>query len=113
MRKWPLYRYDEHGVIRPGPECPKVNFEKLKSLLLETCTPENEEAAEKYLSRKDPLFLDSMVNMSGNRVQLASFPRSGNSFLRKVLEQITGVYTGSDFHMRDTLPLQHSGLLGE
>ena len=51
--------------------------------------------------------------MSGNRVHLASFPRSGNSFLRKILEQITGIYTGSDFHMRDALPLQHSGLLGE
>jgi len=51
--------------------------------------------------------------MKGNVVCLASFPRSGNSFLRKLLETITGVFTGSDFSIRDTLPLQHQGMLGE
>lgn len=61
----------------------------------------------------EPKFLDGLTNMVGNRVQLASFPRSGNSFLRRILEQITGVFTGSDFTLRDALPLQHQGLLGE
>lgn len=51
--------------------------------------------------------------MIGNRIHLASFPRSGNSFLRKLLEQITGVITGSDFHIKNVLNLQHTGMLGE
>jgi hypothetical protein len=33
---------------------------------------------------------------SGPTIVLASYPRSGNSLLRKVLEHITGVITGSD-----------------
>ena len=32
----------------------------------------------------------------GERVVLASYPRSGNSMLRKILEDITGIHTGTD-----------------
>ena len=32
----------------------------------------------------------------GERVALASYPRSGNSLLRKLVEQATGVITGAD-----------------
>ena len=49
--------------------------------------------------------------MVGNRVGLASFPRSGNSFLRKFLERITGITTGGEISI--DLPLQMVGLLGE
>lgn len=51
--------------------------------------------------------------MIGNRIAFVSFPRSGNSFLRKIIEKITGVFTGSDVPMKDCLPLQQQGLLGE
>jgi hypothetical protein len=44
---------------------------------------------------------------------MTSFPRSGNSFLRKFLEQITGIYTGSDGNIKMGVMLQHTGLLGE
>jgi hypothetical protein len=54
----------------------------------------------------EPKFLDGKVSMIGDRVAFASFPRSGNSFLRKMIEQITGVFTGSDVPMKDCLPLQ-------
>jgi hypothetical protein len=37
--------------------------------------------------------------MEGNKIGLASFPRSGNSFLRKFLEQITGITTGGEIRM--------------
>jgi hypothetical protein len=58
-------------------------------------------------------FLDSTVDMVGNRVAFASYPRSGNSFLRKILENISGVFTGSDEGILYTLSLQQQGLLGE
>jgi hypothetical protein len=41
-------------------------------------------------------FLDGKVNMSGNKVALCSYPRSGNSLTRKLLEQITGIATGCE-----------------
>lgn len=74
---------------------------------------ENAQKLYEQMVTKQSKFLDSKVDMTGNRVVLASFPRSGNSFLRKIIEQITGVFSGSDFHMKDCLPLQQQGLLGE
>lgn len=49
----------------------------------------------------------------GDRVALASFPRTGNSMLRKFLEQITGVFTGSDMSLDLTIMMQVQGMLGE
>ena len=37
----------------------------------------------------------------GERVVLASYPRSGTSMLRKLLEDITGIHTGTDHHESD------------
>ena len=51
------------------------------------------------------------MGFGGNRVTLASFMRSGNTFLKRFLERITGITTGSEFKF-DTL-LQMVGLLGE
>lgn len=48
-------------------------------------------------------FLDSEISMIGNRVAFASYPRTGNSFLRKILENITGVFTGSDMPLFKTM----------
>ena len=42
--------------------------------------------------------------MNGNRVAFTSYPRSGNSFLRKILEQVTGVFTGSDLSLDQVIP---------
>ena len=48
-------------------------------------------------------FLDSKIDMTGNRVCFASFPRTGNTFLRKILETVTGIFTGSDMNLAQTL----------
>ena len=39
-------------------------------------------------------FLDS-TSIEGKRVGFTSYPRSGNSFLRRYLEQVSGTTTGS------------------
>ena len=57
------------------------------------------------LVNKECKFLDRKLDLIGDRVALSSFPRTGNSFLRKILEQITGVFTGSDMHLNMTLML--------
>ena len=51
--------------------------------------------------------------MLGNRVAFASYHRSGNSFLKKTLELVTGVFTGSYLGLDKAIPLQQLGLLGE
>ena len=40
-------------------------------------------------------------------------PRTGNSFLRRVVEIVTGVYTGSDMNINLTLHLLSGNLAGE
>ena len=51
----------------------------------------------------------------GERVALASYPRSGNTMARKLLEEVTGIFTGSDTRggraMADML--KGYGLMGE
>ena len=39
--------------------------------------------------------------------------RSGNSFLRRIIELITGVYTGSDMNINLTMHLYHGNMAGE
>jgi len=51
--------------------------------------------------------------LSGFKTGFMTFPRSGNTFLRKYLELITGVVTGSDMPIENPMPLQMAGLLGE
>ena len=48
-------------------------------------------------------------------IGLVSYPRSGNSLMRSLIEDITGVYTGSDTKPDRSLSLalKESGFLGE
>jgi len=57
-------------------------------------------------------FLDGQ-SLSHNKVGFTSFPRSGNSFLRRYVEQLTGVTTGSAISLHTSTSLQINGLKGE
>ena len=57
-------------------------------------------------------FLDGERNAS-NKVAFCSFPRSGNTFLRKYLELLTGIETGADNTLHVSVVLQLMGLKGE
>ena len=57
-------------------------------------------------------FLDGQPNI-GNKVAFASWPRSGNSFLRRYLELMTGIVTGSDNTLHTNVILQLQGMKGE
>jgi len=104
VRNQPTYQFDRNMIVQPTEASPRINFDELKDVLLSVASDANLERYNSMVSDK-PKFLDSKVNMSGNRVAFASYPRSGNSFLRKMIEQITGVFTGSDVPMKDCLPL--------
>ena len=49
---------------------------------------------------------------SGQAVAFASMARSGNSFLRRIIESLTGVFTGSDMNIDVTCHLWFGGRLG-
>ena len=51
--------------------------------------------------------------MVGNRVAMSSYPRSGNTFFRRFLEMITGVYTGADMDITLTFFEAQMGFLGQ
>ena len=114
---FPRFVLDDELRFMPAPGTATVNFWQLQDLLL-----------SKDLSRIKELdwidkfgkgmggkitarLLDGKVNMSGNKIALCSFPRSGNSLTRKLLEQITGVATGCE--SKSDLLLQMVGLVGE
>jgi len=52
-------------------------------------------------------------SIAGNKCSFISFPRSGNSFLRKYLESLTGVITGSDLSVKACLATLFAGMSGE
>ena len=68
---------------------------------------------DKNFNSEDFRFLDGSVNMTGNRVAFQSFSRSGNTFLRRFMEQITGVYTGCDMSIEKTFFEAMMGLAGQ
>ena len=73
---------------------------------------------EEYEQRKDEIFAKQARFLNGKQfepISYASWPRSGNTFLRKYFENITGIATGSDQFMKFTLnmALQFQGFKGE
>lgn len=67
----------------------------------------------KSLTEGKVSFLDGQHDLTGNRVAMQSFVRSGNSFLRNCLERITGVYTGADMNIKHTFFEAMMGMLGQ
>ncbi len=97
-----MYSLDKDLRICTTPESPVINFHQLKSLLL---SKDHEKFNELVvLISYSCKFLDEQTPMDGNRVAFTSYPRSGNSFLRKILEQVTGVFTGSDLSLDQVIP---------
>lgn len=82
VKKFSTYVYDEHLLLRPGPETPLVNFDYLKGLLLSKDCDRMQEL--ELLTSGECKFLDGKSKFE--KVAFASFPRTGNSFLRKILE---------------------------
>jgi hypothetical protein len=47
-------------------------------------------------------FLDGSKIPEGNKIAFNTFPRSGNTLLRRCLEQVTGIATGSNMPLLKT-----------
>jgi hypothetical protein len=52
----------------------------------------------RWIFEGSPKFLDGSVPVN-NKICYSSHPRSGNTFLRKYFESVTGISTGSDISL--------------
>ena len=89
--KFPSYELDKRCRLIPGPKTSRQNFDLLKTKLLS----KNLDWDSKY-NPNEVGFLDGKVDLAGSRVAFQSYSSSGCTFLRRFIEQITGIYVGSD-----------------
>jgi len=91
-RLYSNYVLDERLRMRPGPKTKVANFEEIKDILLSTDLSRD---SELDWTNDGLRFLDG-ADMSKNSVVFQSWPRSGNSMLRRYIETVTGIFTGAD-----------------
>jgi len=110
LRLFPGYALDHAMRIRAKPETTVINLESLVSLF--KSKDENLWKKASWMFDGEFRFLDGESNKT-NKVAFASFPRSGNTFLRKYFELLTGVQTGADNTLHNSVMLQLQGMKGE
>ena len=109
-RIYPGYCLDQGMLIRALPETPTLNLVQLMDIL--KSKDANLWEQSKWIFDGKFRFLDGQANKS-NKVAFCSFPRSGNTFLRKYMELCTGVITGADNTFHINVVLQMQGMMGE
>jgi len=57
--------------------------------------------------------LDEKTSTAADKIAFNTFPRSGNSMLRRFMEQVSGVSTGASTSLNTSTLLQNTGLKGE
>ena len=104
------YHLDKGMVIRPNPETRKINLNELVALF----KSKDEALWQEHAWQFDGYtrFLDGQ-KINGNKVAFQSFPRSGNSFMRKYFELLTGLATGADNCLHTEVCMQLMGFRGE
>ena len=107
------YYLDELKRVRPGPDVKTVDFGELWDAFTSTDEKLLEPLAWVFEDQKDSKYLNQVnpasgktVEATGNMVAYCSYPRCGNSFLRKYLQNVTGITTGSDMSLEFNVDLQ-------
>jgi len=109
-RLYPGYMLDKNMRIRAKPGTPVLNINELLRLL--RSSDEKLWKESEWMFKGGFRFLDGSPNKS-NKIAFASFPRSGNTFLRKYSEMLTGVQTGADNTLDVNIALQMQKMKGE
>ena len=104
------YHLDKNMVIRADPETKRINLKQLLALF--RSKDENLWKEHAWQFDGESRFLDG-ENIVGNKVAFSSWPRSGNSFLRKYFELLTGLATGADNTLHTEVIMQMQGFKGE
>ena len=109
-RLYPGYELEPYHHIRAKDDTPAVNLKQLEKLF----KSKDEELwnRNKWLFEREGVFLDG-ESIKSNKIAFVSFPRSGNTFLRKYFQLLTGIPTGSDNTLHTDTILQMNGMKGE
>lgn len=91
--RYPGYEVVDYKFLKPTTE-KTLNFIEIKEHLLKKYN-EGDELTLPDTTR----FLDKSVDLTGEKIALCTFQRSGNTLVRKYMELVTGVATGSDMSM--------------
>lgn len=111
LRLYPGYMLDRNMRIVAKPETNVINLKALVSLLISK-DAELWERCRWMFNNSHFYSLDGEPNIT-NKIAICSFPRSGNTFLRKFCELLTGIVTGSDSTCHNVVNLQLMGCRAE
>jgi hypothetical protein len=67
----------------------------------------------RFLTPADKSTSGKTVESTGNHVAYVTFPRVGNTFMRKILQNVTGIFTGADNPLEYVIDLQLKSLAEE
>lgn len=115
MAKFPGYKLDSQNIVMNVSDR-TIDLEEHIEFL--SSSAPKDLLLYRQLIKEGSLFGPQARFLSGKpqaAISYTSYPRSGNTFLRKYLENITGIATGSDQLMKFSLnvELQYSGFKGE
>lgn len=100
-RFFPEYITDKNHCAIPH-AAKTLNFINQKQMLTSSKLTQFEE----YNYATGPKLLDKTVSMDLEKVALCSYPKSGSSYLRLILERVTGLATGSSVDLGTATSLQ-------
>lgn len=106
--KYPGYKLNYWQAVVPD-SAKTVNFKDLFSLLKSKDAQQLKE--KEWMFDGEFRFLDG--EKFDQKIAFNTFPRSGNSMLRRLIEQLTGVTTGATVSLHTSTSLQCMGLKGE
>ena len=106
------YAMDTNMRLRPKPGTKRLNLNKLVEMLRSKDESLYQAMFPQGVESANPLFLDYAPH-SHSKVALASWPRSGNTFIRKYVELLTGVQSGSDNSLHYNVLMQMLNSKGE
>ena len=111
------YIVDDMKLIRAGPDTKTVDFGDLWDMFRSTDEALLKNHQWVFEDLKDDKFLNAnaerTVASMNQKVSYSTFPRSGNSFLRKLLQLVTGLTTGSDMQIELNIDMQLNSNKGE
>lgn len=110
-RLYPGYMLDRHMHVVARPQTEVINLKQLERLL-RSKDANLWDRCHWMFDKKHFRFLDGEP-IKHNKIGFHSFPRSGNTFLRKYFELLTGIQTGADNTLHISVALQMQGMKGE
>jgi len=100
----PGYTLGHNQEVVPCGDTKSLNFNELWGILRSTDAEQLNK--NRWMFDGSFRFLDGSVPMAGQKVAYCTYPRSGNSYLRRVLEQCTGISTGATISLHTATTLQ-------